>query len=170
MTHTHMQRARFRTPFAVAVTAVIGLGAAAARADDWPTSGLDATHARLSFERSGARFTDGRWTASFAGGARTLASPVVADGYVVSVDLEGSVRAVRAEDGVLVWQVAAGAAVQGTPAVARGRVFVPTVANTVIALRLADGGRLWSHDTGGMTLSSPTPVDEIGRASCRERV
>src|SRR5438128_12674137 len=81
---------RFRRPLSVAATALIGLAASAARADDWPTPGLDAAHARLSSERSGASFTDGRWTAAPApGGARVLASPVVADGYVVSVDLEG---------------------------------------------------------------------------------
>ncbi len=143
----------------LAVGAAIALYASAARAEDWPTPGLDAAHARLSSERSGARFTDGRWTASLPGGARVLASPVVADGYVVSVDLEGAVRALRADDGESVWQVSLGAAVQGTPAVARGRVFVPTVGNAVVALRLSDGAKLWTRDVGGMTLSSPAPVN-----------
>jgi MYXO-CTERM domain-containing protein len=159
MTNAIRHSSRLRRPLAVVATAMVALGATAARAEDWPTPGLDAAHARLSSERSGARFTDGRWTASFAGGARVLASPVVADGYVVSVDLEGAVHAVRADDGEPVWQVSVGAAVQGTPAVARGRVFVPTVGNTVVALRLADGARLWTRDVGGMTLSSPTPVN-----------
>jgi outer membrane protein assembly factor BamB len=150
---------RLRRYLLLAVTAVTALSATGARADDWPTPGLDAAHARLSAERSGARFTDGRWTAASAGGARVLASPVVADGYVVSVDLEGAVRALRADDGRPAWQAALGAAVQGTPAVARGRVFVPTIGNTVVALRLADGTRLWTRDVGGMTLSSPTPIN-----------
>ena len=88
-----------------------------------------------------------------------LASPVVSDGYVVSVDLEGAVRALRADDGQPVWQTSLGTAVQGTPAVARGRVFVPTVGNSVVALRLADGAKLWTRDVGGMTLSSPTPIN-----------
>ena len=52
-----------------------------------------------------------------------------------------------------------GTAVQGTPAVARGRVFVPTVGNSVVALRLADGSKLWTRDVGGMTLSSPAPIN-----------
>ena len=42
---------------------------------------------------------------------------------------------------------------------ARGRVFVPTVGNSVVALRLADGAQLWTRDVGGMTLSSPTPIN-----------
>jgi outer membrane protein assembly factor BamB len=127
-----------------------------ARAEDWPSPGLDAGHSRLSSERSGSRFSDGRW--SVPGVGRVLASPVVADGFLVTADLEGSVRAVRADDGQLAWQVSLASTVQGTPAIARGRVFVPTVANKVIALRLADGTRLWSRDVGGMVLSSPASV------------
>jgi hypothetical protein len=150
---------RLRRPLAAATIGAALLTAAAARGEDWPTPGLDAAHARLSTERSGARFADGRWTASFAGGAAMLASPLVADGYVVTVDLEGAVRALRADDGTTAWQTSVGATVQGTPAVARGRVFVPTVGNKVIALRLADGSPLWTRDVGGMTLSSPTPVN-----------
>src|SRR5688500_15604195 len=98
-----------------------------ARADDWGTPGFDTHHGRLTPERSGSLFADGRWTASFAGGAKVLASPVVSDGFVVTVDLDGAVRALRGDDGKLVWQAAAGSAVQGTPAVIKGRVYVPTL-------------------------------------------
>jgi outer membrane protein assembly factor BamB len=138
---------------AVAVTA----NATVARADDWPSPGLDAGHARFSTELSGSRFADRRW--SVQGTGRALASPVVADGFVVTADLEGAVRALRADDGQLVWQVALGSTVQGTPAIARGRVFVPSVGNNVVALRITDGRRLWTRDVGGMVLSSPAVVD-----------
>jgi MYXO-CTERM domain-containing protein len=143
----------------IACTAALAVlcGDRAARAEDWATAGLDGAHARLTAERSGAGFSRG-WTVATDGNG-AVASPVTADGYVVTVDLEGAVRAQRAEDGAPVWRVALGAPVQGTPAVARGRVFVPTVANKLVALRLADGETLWTHDTGGMTLSSPTPVN-----------
>jgi MYXO-CTERM domain-containing protein len=89
----------------------------------------------------------------------TLASPVVADGFIVTVTLEGVVSALRADTGELVWRVSLGTTVQGTPAVARGRVFVPTIGDTLFALGLADGATLWSRDIGGMTLSSPATVD-----------
>ena len=88
-----------------------------------------------------------------------LASPVVADGFVVTADLDGTVRALRADDGQLVWRVTLESTVQGTPAIARGRVFVPTVGNKVVALRLPDGAQVWTRDVGGMTLSSPTAVN-----------
>jgi hypothetical protein len=127
MTTAQTNSLRFRQSLSLALGATVVLAATAARAEDWPTPGLDAAHARLSSERTGARFTDGRWTASVAGGARVLASPVVADGTVVSVDLEGAVRALRADDGQPVWQVSLGTAVQGTPGGgARAGVSFPT--------------------------------------------
>jgi len=158
MRNARKQMSRARAPLATAAAVTLALAAGAARAEDWATPGLDAGHSRLSPERSGAKFSDGRWVAPSTG-ARVLASPVVADGYVVSVDIEGGVRAVSADDGVSVWQASMGAQVQGTPAVARGRVFVPTVGNSVVALRLADGVQLWKHDVGGMTVSSPALVN-----------
>lgn len=147
-------------PILAAVTLLAAtVATSSARADDWVTPGLDAAHSRLSAERSGPTFADGRWAATNTDGARVLASPLVADGLVVVIDLEGTVRALRADDGQIVWRASIGASVQGTPAIARGRVFVPTLANSVVALRLVDGARAWTRDTGGMMLSSPAPVE-----------
>jgi hypothetical protein len=129
-----------------------------ARADDWPTPGLDAAHSRLAVERSGAAFADGRWTLVPATAAGALASPVVADGFAVSAALDGTVRAVAAESGTVAWQVMLGSQVQGTPAIAGGRVFVPTLDGKVVALALADGALLWSTDIGGLTAASPAIV------------
>jgi outer membrane protein assembly factor BamB len=133
-------------------------GVPVARADDWATLGLDAAHARHSAERSGPSFSDGRWSVTLPGGARVVASPVVADGVVITVDLDGTVHAVRANDGGLVWKATLRSAVQGTPAVAQGRLFIPTFGNKLIALRLGNGAPLWQRDLGGTMLSSPTPV------------
>jgi outer membrane protein assembly factor BamB len=152
-TRTHVHFAGF-------LLAVATLFSAPARADDWGTPGLDAMHGRLTAERSGSLFASGRWTASFAGGTRVLASPMVADGFVVTADLDGVVRALRAEDGTLVWQAAAGSSVQGTPAVIKGRVYVPALGNRLMALRLSDGAALWTRDVDGMVLSSPTGVND----------
>ncbi len=72
---------RLRRGALTALVAAAALLAASARADDWPVPGLDAAHARLSRERSGATFTDGRWSFAPPGDAGALASPVVSDGY-----------------------------------------------------------------------------------------
>ncbi len=132
--------------------------AGAARADDWATVGLDAGRTRLTAERAGGGFADGRWTYAPQGGARVLASPVAADGFAVTADLDGNVTALRADSGALAWRTKAGGVVQATPAVARGRVYVPTLGNKLVALALADGTPLWTADLGGMAVSSPALV------------
>ncbi len=137
-------------------TAMVAAGVA--HADDWGTPGLDAARSRLSAERSGAKFADGHWTFTPASTSRALASPVVADGYAASVEMDGTVNVVRADSGQQVWTAAAGAPVQGTPAISRGRLYVPTLGNRVVAYGLADGAVLWTVDVGGMTMSSPAPV------------
>ncbi len=154
------QNIRFLRPawLAVGVLASIALAASAAHADDWGTPGLDATHSRFSTERSGAVFGDGRWSYTPSTGARALASPVEADGFAVSADLDGTVSAVHADSGQLAWQVSMGSAIQGTPALANGRVFVPMIGGTIVALGLGDGKQLWSTDLGGMNVSSPAVV------------
>jgi outer membrane protein assembly factor BamB len=137
----------------------VGLSVATpARADDWPTFGLDGAQSRLTSERSGAAFADGRWLLAPPTDAGVLASPVVADGYVVSAALDGTVSALAADTGKAVWQVSVGASVQATPAIVGGRVFVPTQSGKVIALALADGAALWSTNLGGSIVSSPALV------------
>ena len=142
-----------------ALAAAIGVSVPTlARADDWGTPGLDGSRSRLSAERSGSKFTDGHWTVPGGTTTRALASPVVAEGYAVSVAMDGTVKVLRADDGQQVWTAAAGAPVQGTPAVARGRLYVPTLGNKVVAYGLESGAVLWTVDVGGMTMSSPAPV------------
>jgi outer membrane protein assembly factor BamB len=143
----------------LAVAGCAALVSSAARADDWPTPGLDAAHGRLSAEISGGGFSDGRWSFAPTSGARAVASPVVADGFAVIAYLDGGLVGLRADSGAATWQTAAGAPVQGTPAIAHGRVYVPTLGDKVVAFGLADGAKLWSVDLGGMTFSSPAVVD-----------
>jgi outer membrane protein assembly factor BamB len=144
---------------AAALAGALALAASeTARADDWAIPGLDAARSRLSAERSGPTFTDGRWSFTPSTTAGALASPVVADGYAVSVDVDGRVNVLGADDGHLVWSASAGSVVQGTPAIARGRLFVPTIGGKLLAFGLADGALLWTAEVGGMILSSPAPV------------
>ena len=152
-----LQRMRLVLPAVLAGALAVALPAVV-RADDWATPGLDGARSRSSAERSGAGFTDGHWSFAPQTQARALASPVVAEGFAASADLDGTVSVVRADSGKLVWSASAGAPVQGTPAIAHGRLFVPTLGNKVVAFGLADGAPLWSTNVGGMTMSSPAPV------------
>ena len=147
-----------RLVVAVALAAGALTAPRVARADDWATLGLDGARTRLAAERSGAGFSGGHWTFAPKGGARVLSSPVVADGFAITADLDGNVSALRADSGALAWRTNASSPVQGTPAIARGRVFIPTLGNKLIALALADGSPLWTADLGGMAVSSPAIV------------
>jgi len=147
-----------RVVVAVSLAAAALSAPRAAHADDWATLGLDGGRTRQAAERSGAQFSDGHWTYAPKGGARVLSSPVAADGFAISVDLDGNVSALRADSGALAWRAAAGSGVQATPAIARGRVYVPTLGNKLIALALADGKPLWTANVGGMAVSSPAVV------------
>jgi hypothetical protein len=155
-----MRTSSIRFQLFFAVTAVSLTAAEPAWALDWGTPGLDAAHARLTSEQSGALFADGRWSMPAHEGVKALASPVVADGFVVAVDLDGVVRAVHADTGALAWQVILKMAVQGTPAVLQGRVYIPTLDSQLVALRLVDGTQLWTHQLDGMVMSSPVPIDD----------
>ncbi len=149
-----------RSRLSFGLLAIATLAASPAWAFDWGTPGLDAAHARLSSERSGASFADGRWSAPPLADVKALASPVVADGFVVAVNLDGVVRAFHADSGALAWQVTLKMAVQGTPAVLKGRVYVPTLDSRLVALRLLDGSALWTHQLDGMVMSSPVAIDD----------
>jgi outer membrane protein assembly factor BamB len=148
---------RLQLSFAALAASI--LTAAPAWAADWGTPGFDGAHARLTSERSGALFTNGRWSAGPVGSTKVLASPVVADGFVVTADVDGIVRARHADTGALAWQVTLKMAVHGTPAVLKGRVYVPTLENKLVALRLLDGTPLWSQPLDGMVMSSPVAID-----------
>ena len=89
---------------------------------------------------------------------RVLASPVVADGYVVTVDMEGDGARAAGGGRAAVWRGAAVAGAGDAGGGARARLR-PDGRNKLVALRLTDGKALWTHDIGGMTLSSPTPVN-----------
>lgn len=129
----------------------LALLAVTARGDDWSHSGLDDARTRAPSETIDAPVL----FASAASGSDTVASPVVADGFVVVAGLDGMIRAYREDDLTPVWAVSRTAAVIGTPQIERGRVYVPSADGVLRILRLADGADLGSIPTGGSGHSSP---------------
>jgi outer membrane protein assembly factor BamB len=135
------------------------LAANVARADDWPSRGLATNNQRASGEQIGGTFAAGRWAYQLPPGVATVASPAVADGYVVFGAFDGVVRTIGEIDGRLRWQVSLGDGVYATPVIDRGRVFVPALDRHLYALSLRDGKTLWKKDLGGLAMGSPVLHD-----------
>jgi outer membrane protein assembly factor BamB len=150
----------------------------AVQAEDWTSLGLDATRSRLSGERSGPSFGAARWEhtlppVSDAVYRALLASPAVADGYLVYGTTRNVVRGLVEADGRVLWERTMGDAVQASPALWRGRAFVVETGRHLQALQLADGAPVWRRDLGGISYASPVVVEDsvlVVSAEPRSRV
>src|SRR5262245_45696777 len=106
---------------------IVGLLAALlalpARGEDWPGLGADLARSRRSAE---VLVSPAALGAPIATGAAAVASPVAADGFLVTAGLDGVVRAFRESDRALLWSKPVGSPVFSTPVLDKGRVYVPT--------------------------------------------
>src|SRR5688572_24525992 len=135
---------------------IIGLAAVLlalpARGDDWTGLGRDGARTRVATELLSSPAQLG---APVATGSESVASPVAADGILVTAGLDGVVRAYREDDRTLLWSATLGGPILATPMIDQGRVVVPSSGGLMSVLRLADGGALWSVSTGSSDQSSP---------------
>ncbi|WP_343773413.1 PQQ-binding-like beta-propeller repeat protein [Natronoarchaeum mannanilyticum] len=97
-----------------------------------------------------------RW--QFDAEAALAGSPVVVDGTVYAVSLDGTAYAVDAETGDERWQYPTGRTSTATPAVADGTVYVAG-GRVLCAIDASTGERAWETHPGGGVLSSPTVAD-----------
>jgi outer membrane protein assembly factor BamB len=139
-----------RTSLYLAALAALLL-ALPARGDDWAGLGLDDARTRAATET----LVSPVFLASLATGSESAASPVAADGILVTAGLDGTVHAYRESDRAILWDASVGGTILGTPLIDHGRVYVPSTYGAMTVLRLADGGTLWSASTGSADQSSP---------------
>jgi outer membrane protein assembly factor BamB len=147
---------------ALLLTSLVGV-APRARANDWPSLGLDVARARATDEKSGAPFVPA-WNAN-PGGAAIVSSPAVVDGFIVVADKSGGVSALRAVDGTSAWSVQAPGAVAASPTIDGGRVYLPNLSGTLQALRLGTGAEAWRQPFGGQNYGSPLVVNDAAGTS-----
>jgi hypothetical protein len=133
------------------VLALLALGAAAARGDDWPHWGRTPDRLRAPSETIASPSQIG----AVATGSATVGSPVACDGFLVTAAVDGTIRAFAEIDRAPLWTTPVGATVTATPLVERGRVYVPCADGALRILKLADGSSLGSVTTGGADQSSP---------------
>jgi len=85
-----------------------------------------------------------RW--KFVPGCELLSIPVVSDGMVFVGGSDGKMRAIRADDGSLVWDFSTSAPIRTCPSVADGTVFFGSLDRSFYAVSI-DGKLVWSIPT-----------------------
>jgi outer membrane protein assembly factor BamB len=88
-----------------------------------------------------------------------MATPAIADGYLIYGTTRSVVRALREEGGEALWQFGTKDGVFSSLAIWRGWAFVADTGRRLYALRLADGALVWQRELDGIAYSSPVVVE-----------
>jgi outer membrane protein assembly factor BamB len=84
-----------------------------------------------------------------------LAVPLLWDtGWLVAASAAGTVFALRASDGEIIWRRDVGSKAHAQPAFAASQLYVPLEDGRIVALRVEDGAPVWERRLGG----SPSEV------------
>src|SRR5262249_23551975 len=87
------------------------------------------------------------WQVPFA---ETLAAPLAWEqGWLMAATSGGTIVALRAADGMILWQRGLGAPAHASPSLAGDRAYVPLGDGRIVVLRLEDGGLTWQRRLGG---------------------
>jgi outer membrane protein assembly factor BamB len=134
--------------------------------DDWPTFAHDDARSGyqpqpLAVTKSTVASLKLAWTKSF--GAAIKASPIVGRGLVYIGASDGTVRALDARSGRLVWKQTLPGSIDMTPTLAHGKLFVGThtVPSIFAALDAANGKVLWRTPLHGCVRGEPVVVNGI---------
>lgn len=143
--------ARTKVMLGLALAALAGRSGVA-RAEDWPAFTAGLARGAGPLETIGAAFAAApRWSHALPDVQDALyhslvASPAVADGYVVFATYDRRVRALRETDGALLWEARLSDSILASPTVRAGRVYVLSTDGWLTALALADGAPVWTRD------------------------
>jgi serine/threonine-protein kinase len=97
------------------------------------------------------------WT--FDGAQERIIGDPVASGASVFVPIaDGTLFALRTEDGGVDWSFRADGALWSAPLVTDERVYIGSLTHTIYALD-REGNLVWKHDVGGAISEAPTLVD-----------
>lgn len=136
----------------VALSFIMLLSTTSLFADDWPT--FMGNGARTGFSTEPGRTISGlEWI--YNAGGMILSSPVAAGGVVYAGCNDGSLHAVDAAAGSLLWTFPTDAWFEGAPAVSEGVVYAGAMDRKLYAIAASDGSELWSYETSGWIQGSP---------------
>ncbi len=88
--------------------------------------------------------------------AQIISSPTVIDGRVYVAFTDGTIRALDAATGQIIWSVTQDQGANSSPAVANGRLYIAIHNRGLLALDAATGATLWLAHISGPQWSLPT--------------
>jgi outer membrane protein assembly factor BamB len=91
--------------------------------------------------------------------ANIISSPALIDGRLYVNFSDGSIRALDASNGQIVWSIMHSAGAVSSPAVAGGRLYITIDNQGLLALDANDGSQLWLAPMPGPQWSSPAVED-----------
>jgi outer membrane protein assembly factor BamB len=138
---------------------VVLLAAGTVGAEDWPTFHRDNSRSGIGAEAL-AGLPSSAW-ATALDPESVDASPAVVGGRVYAGTAGGSICALSADTGAVVWRTSLGGAVVSSPSVAGGLVVAGSADRCVYALDAVDGKVRWRVRTRGPVVSSPLVVNDL---------
>jgi|GEM_PF-663726 len=127
-------------------------------AEGWPMFGHDLTNARYSLSTT-PHTSQVLWNSTLDNQIRTAVTVQGDRAYVGS--FSGTVYALDASTGSIVWSFSTGTAVWSTPTFADGVVYDGSNNGVIYALNATTGTKMWSFTTGSGVYSSPSVVGDV---------
>ena len=126
---------------------------------DWPMFHVDSSHSGVGSGPSVLTFTK-LW--SYTTGGLVESSPAVVNGVVYVTRDSGSLFALNAASGLLIWNYTAGNDwLTSPPTVSGGVIYVGSAGNRVYALEASSSSQIWNFTTIGEVDSCPAVANGI---------
>jgi eukaryotic-like serine/threonine-protein kinase len=125
-------------------------------AADWPTFRGNNQRTGFTQEQAYPPLTE-QW--SFQVQGDVISSPVIVDNILYVGARSGSIYALNAQTGELIWDYSSDDWIDATPTVAGSIVYVPSRDGYIYALNKDNGNLVWQADIGGPSISSPLYLD-----------
>lgn len=105
---------------------------------------------------------DGRLAWQYRGaGDRVIGSAALAGDLVLVPVADGTLHALRLDDGQMVWTFKANAGLWSAPLISGDHAYLASLDHHLYAVRLSDGQAVWDVDLGSALVDTPSLVDGL---------
>jgi putative pyrroloquinoline-quinone binding quinoprotein len=126
-------------------------------ADSWPQVQRDASRSGYVPQSVGSPYTE-LWRVDTPP-VSTRVQPIIAQSLVFLPSNDGTLYALGAANGQVVWSYATAGALVNSVAYADGRVFVGSTDRSIYGLDASDGSLVWEYETGSTVKTAPLVAD-----------